>query len=94
MNLIEFNEVIGWIGGVAFTLCGWPLAYNVWKTHEVKALTWTFLWLWMLGECATLIYILFGNYHSGIWQYPLITNYIVNFLLGIFLIRAKYKYNT
>ena len=85
-------EIIGWMGGLGFMLCGFPLTYTVWKTKTTQTLSWAFVSLWGMGEVCTLIYVVLGNYLSGVWQIPLIANYVINFFFLCYIIYAKTKY--
>jgi len=68
------NDMIGWIGSFFLAICAIPQAYHSFKTKSSKGIDNTFLILWFLGEVFTMFYL---------WpkqDWPLITNYAVNFV--------------
>ena len=78
-------EVIGWIGGAAFALCGAPQAWHCWKNKTAAGVSWGFLGLWFLGEICSLIYV----YPTG--KLPLIVNYMLNIVFTGLILRYKFK---
>lgn len=76
-------ELIGWIGSIAFAICGAPQAWESYKTGQSKGITWGFLSLWLIGELFTIVYVL----PKGHW--PLIFNYIGNIMFVFIIIRYK-----
>lgn len=82
-------ELLGWIGGFLFAICGVPQAWKNYKEGHADGLSWFFLILWVLGEIITLIYIVIGDYQTGNWHWPLIFNYIFNILLLVIILRFK-----
>lgn len=65
-------EFLGWAGSVAFAICGFPLAYEVFKKKCADHVNSQTLFLWVFGEIATLVYV------SANGDYPLILNYACN----------------
>ncbi len=51
-------EFIGWLGAVAFAICGVPQAIKSVRTMRADDLSWAFLLLWLIGELAMIIYVL------------------------------------
>jgi uncharacterized protein with PQ loop repeat len=84
-------ELLGWLGGILLSLCAIPQVYKTYKEKNAKGLAWGMLYLWFLGEGCTLVYILFTNIEVGIYQWPLIINYVINLFLVLFLLYAKSK---
>lgn len=75
MELVQ--EILGWIGSIAFAVCAAPQAYDSWKKGNSRGITWGFFILWSVGEVFTLLYIL----PTG--KLPLIVNYLVNLMFLI-----------
>jgi len=85
-------EQIGWIGAILFAICGVPQAIKVWWTHKTRDLSLTFLLMWWFGEILTFAYVVHDNYEHESYQWPLITNYVVNFIIVSYLLWAKRAY--
>jgi len=47
-------EVIGYIGAIAFTICGLPLAIETWKLKEREKINNYFLFSWLVGNSCML----------------------------------------
>lgn len=76
-------ETIGWIGSALFAICGLPQAIQCAKDGHSRGLNWFFLLAWLGGEVLTTIYI---------WpkaDYPLLANYVVNFVFLLVMLRYK-----
>lgn len=86
------NEIIGWIGNILFAICGFPQVIKTWKTKSAGDLSALFLWLWLLGELLTFIYVVIGDLQSHQLHIPLYFNYSVNTLMAAYLIWAKHSY--
>lgn len=86
------NETIGWVGNIIFAICGVPQVIKTFRTKSAKDLSALFLWLWLVGELLTFVYIVVGDYETGIVHFPLYFNYIVNVFMASYLIWAKYAY--
>lgn len=67
--------MIGWIGSIAFGLCGLPQALRVWKNGHAKDLSNLFLFLWTFGEVCTIYAVSTDDPKDY-----LIANYILNLL--------------
>lgn len=78
-------EILGWIGAFLLGACGLPQVFKTWKTKSVGDLSWIFLLSWCFGEFFTLVYIWMNN----ITNPPLMTNYIVNLFVTIYLLTVK-----
>ena len=67
-------QIFGWVGSLAFAICGIPQAYECWKTGNAKGLSGHFLFLWSLGEVGSFVYV------AGTRGYldPLFANYALN----------------
>jgi uncharacterized protein with PQ loop repeat len=68
------SDIIGWIGSIAFAICGLPQAWNCFKHKTAKGISPAFVGLWLTGEVCYIASILmkFG------WVNWLMFNYIVN----------------
>ena len=79
-------EVVGWIGGFAFALCGLPQVVKCVREQNAQGISWGFLGLWLLGEVCTLVYV----WPMAAW--PLIMNYLVNIVFTAVILRYKLWY--
>jgi uncharacterized protein with PQ loop repeat len=84
-----FIELMGWAGSICFTVCGIPLAWQVYKTKHTDDLNWLFLMLWLWGEIFSFIYVMTNES----LQIPLITNYIIATVNVGYIIYVKIKYS-
>ena len=91
-DYIELIKAIGWIGSVLFSLCALPQCIKCWRTQKAGDLSWWFLSLWGVGEICTFAYVLLMNMIIDDYQWPLLANYVANFLLLLYLLYAKTKY--
>ena len=77
-------KMLGWIGAVAFGICGLPQAVKAYKDGHTDGLDLMFLSLWTIGELFTLVAVI----RDAAPAYMLV-NYILN---GMFLaVMWKYK---
>jgi len=76
-------DAIGWLGSMLFALCGLPQAIESYRKKHSRGLTWMFLLMWLFGEILTFAYVL------PKMDYPLLANYVVNFLFLIVIIWFK-----
>lgn len=76
-------ELVGWVGSIAFALCGLPQAVQSYKDKHSDGITWGFISLWFIGELCTLVYVM----PKGHW--PLIFNYLGNILFAGTIIYFK-----
>jgi len=76
--MINIQEIIGWIGSIAFAVCALPQVWDSYKKGHSKGLTWGFYILWVIGEIFTFLYVL------PMGKAPMILNYGLNLIfLGI-----------
>ena len=87
-----FTETIGWVGNILFAICGLPQVIKTFRSKSANDLSIVFLWLWLWGEILTFLYILIGDWQTGLAHFPLYFNYIVNIFMAVYLIYAKYIY--
>ena len=85
-------ETIGWTGNIIFAICGLPQVIKTFRSKSARDLSELFLWLWLVGELLTFVYILAGDWQSGTTHYPLYFNYAVNIFMAAYLVWAKYTY--
>lgn len=78
-------EVIGWIGAIAFALSAVPQAVKSWKDKHSHGLAWSFLGLWLLGELASIVYVLPKGH------IPLLANYFLNLTFLLVIIWYKVR---
>jgi uncharacterized protein with PQ loop repeat len=67
--------ILGWIGSIAFSLCGFPQAWKCHKDGHSNGLSTSFLALWALGEICTLTVVI-----SQRMPMFMIINYTMNFV--------------
>jgi len=84
--------MIGWIGSLLLALCGLPQAIKTYQTKRADDLSWWFLGMWGGGEILTFIYVLNSNIADGAYQYPLLVNYVINFIIIKYLVYVKWNY--
>ena len=84
--------LIGWLGALMLAACGLPQALKVWRTGRTRDLSWWFLWLWGGGELCCFAYVLVGNVTVGVWQWPLLANYVLCLVVVGYLLTAKATY--
>ena len=83
---------MGWVGSILFASCAIPQCWKTWKTKRADDISSMFLGMWFFGEIFTFFYVLLKNIEVNVFQYPLLGNYIFNFILLCFLIYAKLSY--
>ena len=86
-------ELVGWVGATCFSFCGLPQALKTYRTKSAQDFSWGFLWMWMIGEVLTFIYVLAQNIELGVYQLPLLINYFLNFSILCYLFFAKVRYD-
>jgi uncharacterized protein with PQ loop repeat len=84
--------MIGWIGSLLLSFCGLPQASKTYRTRKADDLSWGFLGMWGMGEVFTFIYVLDLNLAKGEYQYPLLANYSINFVIICYLVYVKCFY--
>lgn len=77
--------IIGWIGTILLALCGLPQVIRTYKTGQTHDLSWSFLFMWWVGELLTFIYVIYND-HT---QLPLLMNYGLNIILVFYLLFMK-----
>ena len=80
-------ELLGWIGGVLFALCGGPQAYKSYTEGHSKGMSSGTLTLWLSGEIITLAYVMLKHGLDG----PLVFNYGMNLVFLSIIIYYKIK---
>lgn len=80
-------DLIGWIGSVAFALCGIPQAWECFKQKSARGINPGFVGLWLVGEVCYVASILmkFGwvtwmmfNYTANIFSIAVIIYYLIH----------------
>lgn len=81
-------DVLGWIGGIFFTLCGAPLAYRCYIDGHARGLSTSFLYMWLGGEFFMHTYILLKH---GL-DLPLLIDHWASFIfLGVIFFYKYYE---
>jgi len=79
-------DFIGWIGSIAFAICGIPQAWECYKSKSARGISPFFVILWLIGEVCYVASVLmkFGwvnwmmfNYMANIFSITVITYYLV-----------------
>ncbi len=67
-------DFIGWVGSVAFAICGIPQAWECIRNKSARGISPLFIALWLLGEICYIISVLmkFG------WVSWMMFNYLCN----------------
>lgn len=77
---------VGIIGALLLAFCGLPQALKSIRDGHSLGISHWFVWMWFWGEIFTLLYV----YQKHGFDIPLFTNYFMNIL--VILIIIKYKY--
>lgn len=80
-------KIIGWIGSFCFAACGFPQAVHTYRLGSASDISAYFLGLWLTGELCMTAYVLSWSQAD----YPLIFNYIINFISLLVILRYKIK---
>jgi uncharacterized protein with PQ loop repeat len=69
-------DLIGWIGSIAFAICGLPQAWECFRNKTAKGISPFFVILWLIGEVCYVISVLlkFG------WVTWMMFNYLANII--------------
>ncbi len=79
-------DFVGWVGSIAFALCGLPQAWECYKHGSAKGISPLFIALWFIGEICYVISVLmkFGwvswmmfNYLANLFSIVIIVFYLV-----------------
>ena len=79
-------DFIGWIGSIAFAICGIPQAWECYKNRSARGINPLFIILWLTGEICYVASVLmkFGwvnwmmfNYMANIFSITVIMYYLV-----------------
>lgn len=82
-----FMEAIGWLGNACLAVCGVPLAVKCLRTGSTSPTLdglGLFLPLWVIGEFATLSYVIW------LGDYPLLLNYAANVVALSIVIKYRF----
>lgn len=82
MNIVE---LVGWLGAVFLAICSFPQTLKNIKEGSARNLSPYFIWLWLLGELLTLVYVLVGSF-----SWPLFFNYGLNLTFSFILLKLYY----
>jgi len=78
-------SVIGWIGAILLSLCGLPQALKSRVDGHSRGVSWLFLYMWLIGEVCTLVYVF------PMAKWPLIVNYFLNLMFISVILYYKVK---
>lgn len=66
-------KLIGWLGGILLGISVIPQSIQTYRTKDAKSFNSGMLWMWLVGEICTMIYVF------PTLNWPLILNYSINF---------------
>lgn len=75
-------DIIGWIGSIAFAICGIPQAWECIRRKSTRGINPAFVSLWLIGEVCYVVSVLmkFG------WVNWMMFNYLANILSIIVIV--------
>jgi uncharacterized protein with PQ loop repeat len=79
-------ELFGFVSAFCFIICGIPQVIQCIKQGHSEGVAPGFMWIWLLGEVALIVYAIFGL----AWNIPLLLNAF--FCLVVCSIILKYMY--
>lgn len=82
LSLDTFMQALGWIGHMLFAISAVPQAYLSYKQGHSQGISKGLLGMWFGGEAIAIIYGLYEKVPM-----PLMTNYVVNFVCLLIIIR-------
>jgi uncharacterized protein with PQ loop repeat len=86
LRIINMADIIGWIGSIAFAVCGVPQAWECHKNKSAQGINRLFIALWLTGEVCYVVSVLmkFGwvhwmmfNYTANIFSITVIIYYLI-----------------
>ena len=82
-------DIIGWIGSVAFAMCGIPQAWGCFRNKSARGINPAFIALWLIGEVCYVISVLmkFGWVHWMMFNYML--NIVSITVITYYLVKDK-----
>ncbi len=84
-------DAIGWVGSVAFAVCGLPQAWNCVRTRTAKGISTGFIGLWFLGEVCYVVSILMKYGWVSWMMFNYISNIVSIVIIGYFAILDSRK---
>jgi uncharacterized protein with PQ loop repeat len=81
--------MLGWIGSIAFAVCGAPLVYSCIRQKSAKSVNPVFLILWTVGEVCYIIQVC-TDYGFVIWM---MFNYLLNSVFIVIILYYKVRYS-
>lgn len=79
--------MLGWIGSVAFAICGLPLVWQCVERGNAKGVNNVFLILWSIGEVCYVIQVI-ADYGFVPWM---LFNYLLNIVFIVTILYYKVK---
>lgn len=77
-------EIIGYLGSIFLTFCAVPELIRTIKDNRCH-IGWPMLTLWFVGE------VFMTTYSFMLWNFPLMMNYIFNFIVVIVMLVYKVR---
>jgi uncharacterized protein with PQ loop repeat len=91
---LALSDAIGWVGSIAFAVCGLPQAWNCIRTRTAKGISAGFIGLWFLGEVCYVASILMKYGWVGWMMFNYISNIVSIIVIGYFAIQDSLKART
>ncbi len=85
------SDGIGWVGSIAFAVCGLPQAWNCVKTRTAKGISAGFIALWFLGEVCYVVSILMKYGWVNWMMFNYISNIVSIVIISYFAIQDALK---
>ena len=75
--------VLGWASGLLLAFCGLPQAVHAYRNKHSKGISWSFIYMWWIGEAFGLAFA------WSLGSAPLIFNYGINMLFTSIILYYK-----
>ncbi len=82
-------DLVGWIGSIAFAICGIPQAWECYKNNSAKGINPAFVTLWLLGEVCYVISVLMKFGWVGWMMFNYVANIISVFVIIFYMVKDK-----
>ncbi len=88
---MALSDAIGWVGSIAFAVCGVPQAWDCLRTKTAKGISPGFIALWFLGEICYVASILMKYGWVNWMMFNYISNIVSIVIIGYFAIQDSVK---
>ena len=84
-------EILGTIGAIAFAIVSLPMLISCIKDCTGKYVSWSYLFLTLIGNICSFSYVIYTSISSGIFLFPLYLNYTCALTIALILTVLKWK---